>query len=150
MTVLSLLFLLLISLSWETNSGWWLTCVEAVEMLSEDSIWVDFDHEVELWPFCGELRGCSQVPIHRRVRPHNVCVWDNLFTVLYQVFKIILNWVFLTFYERSEVDMFSYRHMHDSPWWHFQSEHVAVVVDFIFRHQHTVSIKWSWKQYFCC
>lgn len=47
---------------------------------------------------------------------------------------------FLTLNEGFEVDMFSNRHVHDSPMWELQSEDVCVMVHFSLRQQHTVPI----------
>ncbi len=52
----------------------------------------------------------------------------------------------LTLNECFEVDMFSNRHVPDSPTWKLQSEQMGVVVDLSLRHQHTVPIVESCKK----
>lgn len=51
----------------------------------------------------------------------------------------------LTFNKGLEVDMFSNRHMPDSPKWKLQSEYKGVMVYLSLRHQHTIPIVESCK-----
>lgn len=55
----------------------------------------------------------------------------------------------LTLNEGLEVDMFSNRHMPDSPPWELQSEHKGVMVHLSLRHQHTIPKVESCKKCWC-
>lgn len=51
-----------------------------------------------------------------------------------------IKFILLTLNEGFEVDVFSNRHMHHSPMWDLQSEHICVMVHLSLRQQDTIPI----------